>query len=84
MEKKVQLVFQNDTDLGEKSVARSISPAKLMNLTASIDSILEWFQKFQIETIELWINGVAETDGVIKLFVNIKGEAGMKVTLKPK
>ena len=55
-----------------------------MNLTASIDNILEWFQKPQIETIGLWINGVAETYSVIKLFVNVKEKAGMKVTLKPK
>lgn len=50
---------------------------------ASIDKIIGWFKQYQVESIELWIIGVIETDGITKLVVNAKGGGGMKVVLKP-
>jgi len=77
-EKKVQLVFGEE----EKAVTRG--GKAIGAFAASIDEIGEWFKKFQIESIELWISGGVETGEVLKLFVSAKGEGGMKVVLKPK
>jgi hypothetical protein len=51
---------------------------------ASIDKITEWFNQYQIESIELWISGIMETGTIPRLVVSAKGEGGMKVVLKPK
>ncbi len=46
--------------------------------------ITSWFKQYQVESIELWINGGIQTEGIIKLAVSAKGEGGLKLTLKPK
>ena len=52
--------------------------------SASMDEVNNWFKNYQVESIEMWISGVLETGGIIKLLVSAKGEGGMKVVLKPK
>jgi hypothetical protein len=46
----------------------------LEDIGAKIEDIGTWFKQFQIDSIELWISGAAETEGIIKLFVSAKGE----------
>ena len=58
---------------------------KLMSMfSASMDEMTKWFKNYQIEFIELNINGVVESGSVTKLLVSAKGEGGLKVVLKPK
>jgi hypothetical protein len=79
-EKKVQLVFGEE----EKVATRGAGSRTIGAFAASIDQIADWFKQFQIDSIELWISGGAETGEVLKLFVSAKGEGGMRVVLKPK
>ena len=39
---------------------------------------------YRVEQIELWVEGIAESDGVTKLFVSFDGWGGCKVILKPR
>lgn len=52
--------------------------------SASMDEVTGWFKNYQVESVEMWINGVIESGGVTRLLVSAKGEGGMKVVLKPK
>lgn len=54
------------------------------HLSTSMDAISDWFKQYQVESIELWISGLIETGGAMKLVVSAKGEGGLKVVLKPK
>jgi hypothetical protein len=49
-----------------------------------MDTIADWFKQYQVESIELWISGMMQTEGITKLIVSAKGEGGMRVVLKPK
>jgi len=57
---------------------------KFKGFSTSIDKVIEWFDKYQVQSIELWIQAAAETEGILKLLVSAKGEGGMKITLVPK
>ena len=35
----------------------------VMHLSASINDIPDWFKQFQVESIELWINGLMKSVG---------------------
>ena len=50
----------------------------------SVDNIATWFNKYEIDSLEVWINGGVETNGILKLAVSAKGEGGIKLTLRPK
>ena len=63
----------------------------LINMTEISDNVLgidfqkllKVFKGLKIEQIELWINGAAETQGLLKLALSAKGEGGIKIVLKP-
>jgi len=83
-ENKVELIFSEEgipTDTGFQS--KGGIENKFKGFSTTVDKIVEWFGKYQVESIELWIQGAAETGGVLKLLVSAKGEGGMKITLKP-
>jgi hypothetical protein len=44
---------------------------------------LEEFSGYEIDAIELWIEGAVTSEGITKLFVSFEGKGGCKVTLKP-
>lgn len=54
------------------------------HLSTSMDTITDWFKQYHVESIELWISGMMETGGALKLVVSAKGEGGMRVMLKPR
>jgi hypothetical protein len=84
--KKIELVFpevgSEVTD--DKFVSKGPGGKVLEQFSASVDDITSWFKQYQVETIELWISGGIQTEGIIKLAVSAKGEGGLKLTLKPK
>lgn len=84
--KKIQLVFpEREQELdADKWVRKGPGGKVLKHFTASIDDITSWFNQYQVESIEVWISGAVETEGIIKLAVSVKGEGGLKLTLKPK
>jgi hypothetical protein len=47
-----------------------------------IQDLVKGFKDFNLDTIELHVKGVAQTDGITKLFIGLSGEAGVKLLLK--
>jgi hypothetical protein len=84
--KKIELVFpESGLDVTDDKFVRKGPGGKVLEqFSASIDDITSWFKQYQVETIELWISGGIQTEGIIKLAVSAKGEGGLKVTLRPK
>lgn len=84
-ENNVELLFSREgipTDAEYQS--KGFMENKFKGFSASVDEIIHRFDKYQVESIELWIQAAAETEGVLKLLVSAKGEGGMKITLTPK
>lgn len=48
-----------------------------------MDEVTNWFSQYQLDSIELIVNGVIEADSMLKLIVSAKEERGLKVTLNP-
>jgi hypothetical protein len=84
--KKIELVFpeSNSLEIEDNKWVDKGSGTTLHKFAASIDDIVGWFNQYQVESIELWVSGAVETEGIIKLAVSAKGEGGLKLTLKPK
>ena len=83
--KKIELVFpESGLDVADDKFVKKAGGKVLEQFSASIDDIASWFKQYQVESIELWISGGIQTEGIIKLAVSAKGEGGLKVTLKPK
>ena len=82
-QKKIELAFpkyEEDSEYISKGRGEDV----VKHLSTSMDAIADWFKQYQVESIELWITGMMETGGAIKLVVSAKGEGGMRVILKPK
>ena len=83
--KRIELIFpETDIKMDDKPTKRGPSGKMLHSFSTSLDEITNWFNKYEIESIELWISGGIETEGLLKLAVSAKGEGGLKLTLKPK
>ena len=82
---EVQLVFSDEGLTKETGyVSKGGIPDKFRGFSTGIDQITKWFSKYEVDSIELWIQGAVETGGILKLLVSAKGEGGMKITLTPK
>ena len=56
----------------------------MKNFVTTVEDIRYWFGSYDIESIELWISGAVQTQGVLKLILSASGEGGVMITLKPK
>ena len=85
-ESKIELAFPKyETKEDDEYIPKGgIGEGLVKYLSTSMDSISDWFKQYQVESIELWISGMMETGGALKLVVSAKGEGGMRVMLKPK
>lgn len=68
----------------EEDVSKSFGSDVIGKFSTSIEEITNWFSKYDVDSIELWISGVIESSGITKLVVSAKGEGGLKIVLKPK
>jgi hypothetical protein len=85
VDNEVELVFpESGLEEDDKWIKKGPAGDMLRRFSASIDDITGWFKQYQVDTIEVWISGIIETEGIIKLAVSAKGEGGLKLTLKPK
>lgn len=80
--KKIEFLFPQ-VELNEY-VPKGAPGSLIKRMSVNLDEIQEWFGKYHIESIELWVSGMVQTDGITKLVVSAKGEGGLKVILKPK
>jgi len=84
-DKKVELVFPGSESIDPDRVVKRGPTGKIVQqFSASVEQIKGWFSDYKVESIEIWISGGFETEGIIKLAVSAKGEGGLKFTLKPK
>jgi len=69
--KSIELAFPK---YDEEDVQKGFGTDVLGRFSTSIEEITDWFSKYEVDTIELWISGVIETSGITKLVVSAKGE----------
>lgn len=50
----------------------------------NINEFLNKFKGYDVEQIEVWIEGKIQSGSVTKLFVSAEGAGGIKLVLKPK
>jgi hypothetical protein len=81
---KIELAFPKYEQEDEEYISKGRGEDLVKHLSTSMDSTADWFEQYQVESIELWISGMMETGGITKLVVSAKGEGGMRVMLKPK
>lgn len=84
---RIELSFPTIPSQEEEGyLQKGIKPEKglLERFSATLEDVSDWFNRYQVDTIELWISGVMETGGVTRLVVSAKGEGGLKVVLKPR
>jgi hypothetical protein len=81
--KKIKLVFPKSDDNMQQKV---FLPQKdtIEGFVATIEDIRNWFESYDIDSIDLWINGAVQTQGILKLILSASGQGGIKITLKPK
>ena len=82
--KKIELAFPKYEEQNEEYISKGKGQDLIKYLSTSMDEIRDWFNQYEVDSIELSINGAIETGGILKLIVSAKGEGGLKVTLKPK
>ena len=82
--KKVELVFPRQGTRYDTYLPK-VKPSNFFGLfTTNIGSIGEWFKQFKVDSIEVWINGIIETEETTRLFVGTKEEdRGLRVVLRP-
>ena len=82
--KKIELAFPKYEEEDQEYISKGKGEDLIKYLSTSIDEVTNWFNQYQVDSIELSISGAVETGNILKLIVSAKGEGGLKVTLKPK
>ena len=82
--KRIELAFPKYEEDNQYISKGGTGEGLVKHLSTSMDAISDWFKQYHVESIELWISGMMETGGALKLVVSAKGEGGMRVMLKPK
>jgi hypothetical protein len=81
--KKIELIFPKIDDNTQQQMFLSQKDA-MKGFVTTIEDIKDWFKSYNIASIDVWISGVVQTDGILKLIVSASGQGGVMVTLKPK
>lgn len=79
---QVQMVFLPSSRV-QQGIDRLGVRDTLKEFTSNLKGFEDWFSGYEIDTIELWIEGAVTSEGITKLFVSFEGKGGCKVTLKP-
>ena len=83
--KRIELIFPETKSSDQiKYTERGLNEKIFHSFSMSLDEITNWFERYDIESIELWVSGGIETGGILRLAVSAKGEGGLKLTLKPR
>ena len=77
-------IFPKYEEQDEEYVSKGRGEDLIKYLSTSMDEVTNWFNQYQVDSIELSISGAMETGGILKLIVSAKGEGGLKIVLKPK
>lgn len=61
-----------------------IDGKRLKQISTSIDDLVKWFNKFELNTIEISISAKIESGDILALIVKPSAECGIKLTFAPK
>jgi hypothetical protein len=78
---EVRLVFQQSTKRTEFATRGAEKTTE--KFTTTLTDLAKLFKGFHIDSIELWLEGGAQTGKIVDLFVSAEGKGGCKITLKP-
>lgn len=81
---EIALAFPKYEEEDQEYISKGKGEDLIKYLSTSMEEVTNWFNQYQVDSIELSISGAMETGGILKLIVSAKGEGGLKVTLKPK
>jgi hypothetical protein len=65
----------------EKKIGEAKKGIKLEPI--HIDDFLKALKGFKVDTIEVWIEGIVKSEGILQLVVSAEGKSGIKIVLKP-
>lgn len=82
--KRVEMVFPRPKREMDVHLPRAKGESFFQIFSTDIDKIAEWFNQYEIDSLELKIDNIIETPDTTKLLVGSKAENGLKVVLKPK
>ncbi len=52
--------------------------------STDVNTVAEWFSQYEIDSMELKIDGVINSPETTKLLIGLNEDSGMRVVLKPK
>ena len=78
----IRLVFLPSPRI-EEGLQKVGAEEEAKKFSAKIDDIVKWFKSYKVDSIELYIEGAAQTGKILELFVSAEAKGGCKVTLKP-
>jgi hypothetical protein len=81
--KRIELVFPKISGDG-KQQAFLPQGDTLEGFVTTVEEIKDWFKSYDIDSIQLWISGAVQTQGILKLILSASGQGGVLVVLKPK
>jgi hypothetical protein len=78
---EVQLVFRQ-SPTRQEFVTRG-GRGTTEKFATTLQGLAKLFKGFNVDSIELWLEGGAKTGKITELFVSAEGKGGCKITLKP-
>jgi hypothetical protein len=79
----IELVFLHSPRV-ERGLQQAGAAEESEKFIARIEDIINWFKRYRIDSIELYIEGAVKSGNLTQLFVSFEGKGGCKVVLKPK
>lgn len=62
---------------------QKVKNEKVADLSVTIEDIVNYFKKYRVDSIELYIEGGFKTGGIVNFFLSAEAKGSCKVTLKP-
>lgn len=81
--KRIELVFPKVNGRKHEQ-GFALQKNAMKNFVTTVEEIKDWFDLYDIASIDLWISGAVETQGMLKLILSASGQGGVRITLKPK
>jgi hypothetical protein len=82
--KDIELVFTHSQQVKDGIQEAGFGGDQVEKFVAKLDNLLNWFKQYEVDSIELSIEGGVTSGPVLQLFVSAEGKAGCTITLKPK
>ncbi len=83
VEKEIKLVFVPSSRLRE-GLIKVGAEDQLQKFSAKLTDLTKWFKEYEVNSIELYIEGIVKTGPLTELFISAEGKGGCKIILKPK